>query len=197
MRERLEEAEMGFCHLPSNSPLLNLRVCNRTWNPNPLYTFLLFIIPVLLPLIFFSGASLCTLDFLSCLRTIVWVFFPGPSGHVLFLLCHLPTALSTEWVRAPTYSCVEVCPDRGVPTERHVSGLSFSVSPLTKACCLRSRRCRFALLPAGRCQGALFSYLQRRTWHMLVVTQCRSLRRCLISACWISEQMNKRINERV
>lgn len=39
------DAKMGFGHLPSASPLLDLRVHDRTRSPDPLYTFILFIIP--------------------------------------------------------------------------------------------------------------------------------------------------------
>lgn len=158
---RLGEAGMGFCHPPRDSPLLDLRVC-KTWSPNSLDTFLLFIIPnSFVPLIFFPGASLCmpfSLPELLAghpLGVLPWTFRACPVSFV-------PLPHSAQHSVGQGY-CMQLCGGMawsGAPTER----LSFSSSPLTKAYCFRSRRCLFALLPAGRCEGAIFSYLHKRTW---------------------------------
>lgn len=118
---------------------------------------------VLLPLNIFLGASLCMpFSLPEPFAGQPLVFFPGPCAHVLFLLCYLPAALSTVRVRATAYSCVGYALTVA-PTERHMSGLSLSSSPLAKACCLRNGRFPFGLPPAGRCKGTLLSYLDKRT----------------------------------
>lgn len=178
---------MGFHHLP------RARVPSWTsestaepeaQTPSTPFFFSLFQ-TVLLPLIFFPGASLCIAFSLPELLAghpvgaLPWTFWACPVSFVA-----PPHRTRHNVSQGHCVQLCGVCPDRGTYREARARA-EFSLSPRTEARCLGSRRHLLALPPAERYEGALFSYSHKGTLTYagegpVPVTQ-RVLSKCLLN----------------